>query len=228
MKLILPKPSNIEPSTYLDPVFSFGGYYRKYSGIPMRARLTMALEAIGDTRPTRVLEVGYGSGIFIPALCNTLSKDGEYCGIDVHDKHERVQRMVERENVPNPVQLKFGSAMDIPFEPESFDLVVSLSVLEHIDPENLKSVMEEISRVLTVGGAVIVGIPLHHPAIRLLSVVNNWDYRSEHPSGQNEVVPLFFSNFDTPQMRTYPLGVSPFGIMSALSVYILLCGHARK
>lgn len=50
-----------------------------------------------------------------------------------------------------------GSALDIPFAKDSFDLVVSFDVLEHIPKENRELFLEECSRVAKIG--VLIAAP---------------------------------------------------------------------
>ena len=50
-----------------------------------------------------------------------------------------------------------GSAENLPYEDESFDVVYSSHVLEHVNSE--KKALEEMKRVLKPGGVLIIGMP---------------------------------------------------------------------
>ncbi len=90
-----------------------------------------------------VLEVGAGTGLIMEGL-----KDAPktLTGIDIS------KGMLEkaRERGFNVVQ---GSATELPFEDESFDLAYSFKVLAHIP--DIKKALSEMSRVLRPGGYLV-------------------------------------------------------------------------
>ena len=54
---------------------------------------------------------------------------------------------------------KVGSALNIPFENESFDTVVSFEVLEHIPKNTENKMFSEVNRVLRKGGIFYLSTP---------------------------------------------------------------------
>jgi SAM-dependent methyltransferase len=52
-----------------------------------------------------------------------------------------------------------GTAARLPFKTSTFDVVTMLAVLEHLHPENLTDLIEEVYRVLTPGGVLIITTP---------------------------------------------------------------------
>lgn len=54
-----------------------------------------------------------------------------------------------------------ASALDLPFDDESFDTVTSTEVLEHV-PEPLRA-LKEMHRVLRQDGILIITVPMHWP-----------------------------------------------------------------
>jgi pseudaminic acid biosynthesis-associated methylase len=87
-----------------------------------------------------VLEVGCNRGEQLNCLYQS-NKERDYYGIDINEYalHEA------RENNLNLNVIK-GSALNIPFKDNYFDLVFTSGVLIHIHPDNLKHVMSEIYR----------------------------------------------------------------------------------
>lgn len=85
-----------------------------------------------------VLDVGSGEGLLVSAL---LRKGLDARGIDISDV------VVARCNQRMPVRFSHGSALDLPFEPESFDVVVSTDCLEHLAPEDVPRALAEMRRV---------------------------------------------------------------------------------
>lgn len=94
----------------------------------------------------RVLDVGAGAG----NMMHHLAHYGDVVGLEYNPKpipvaHER------------GFDVRQGSATDMPFEDESFDLVALLDTVEHIADE--KAVFDETYRVARPGGHIIVTVP---------------------------------------------------------------------
>ena len=53
--------------------------------------------------------------------------------------------------------MRFGEAEALPYDPESFDVVTALDVIEHLDDDRCG--LREISRVLRPGGYVLLFVP---------------------------------------------------------------------
>lgn len=89
-----------------------------------------------------MLEIGYGSGILFPELSRRVK---QVTGVEIHGREDLVCKTLMLEKITNVI-LKKGSIYDLPFAPQSFDCVVSVSTLEHLN--NLDKALSEISRVL--------------------------------------------------------------------------------
>ena len=79
-------------------------------------------------KPTNVLEIGIGSGI-IKVLCELFSVDIKTIDIDQDLKPDYI-----------------ASVLDLPFDDDSFDLVVCFQVLEHIRYEEFSKALSELHR----------------------------------------------------------------------------------
>jgi SAM-dependent methyltransferase len=109
-------------------------------------------------RGRRVLDVGCGSGWSSMMLARA---GFPTVGLDVVKKFE-----VEPEA---GLEFRTGSAEDLPFPANSFDVVCAYQVLEHI-PDPVRA-LQEFSRVVRPGGFVcIVGPNLLSPALSLRSI----------------------------------------------------------
>ena len=97
----------------------------------------------------RILDVGCGTGVLLARL--SASGDGtRLFGIDP------VPEMLEvaRRRLPAGVELREGSAEQLPYSDGAFDVVVSCSVFHYLaDP---LGALEEMKRVLAPGGTVVV------------------------------------------------------------------------
>jgi pseudaminic acid biosynthesis-associated methylase len=104
-------------------------------------RSTMNQDFLGDLNLTKILEVGCNRGEQLNLLWLNDNGTKDFYGIDINEYalHEA------RDNNLNLNVIK-GSALDIPFKNNYFDIVFTSGVLIHIHPDNLKQVMSEIYR----------------------------------------------------------------------------------
>jgi len=104
-----------------------------------------------DFRGKRVLEIGLGQGADSEQI---IRRGGLWSGLDLtQESVDRVRARVEIHRLPHD-KIEVGSALDIPFPANSFDIVFSHGVLHHI-PE-IEKAQEEIRRVLKPDGELIV------------------------------------------------------------------------
>lgn len=120
------------------------------------------------TQKGRFLEVGSGTG-WISIGIAKYNPNVEITCIDLSENMIKVAKSnSNQENVGDRVSFQVGSAVDIPFEDNSFDTVYCHNMLHHIpDPEKMVS---EMSRVLKNDGGLFIRdlirvspliIPLH-------------------------------------------------------------------
>jgi pseudaminic acid biosynthesis-associated methylase len=104
-------------------------------------RTSMNQQFLSGLDITKVLEVGCNRGEQLNLLWLHDNGTKDLYGIDINEYalHEA------RENNLSLNVIK-GSALDIPFKDNYFDLVYTSGVLIHIHPDNLKQVMSEIYR----------------------------------------------------------------------------------
>ena len=99
----------------------------------------------------RVLEVGVGTGLSLPAYKNHLS----VTGIDLSPEMlEIADKRVEEEGLTNVEELRVMDAGELDFSDNSFDTVVAMYVMTVV-PEPEK-VMRELIRVCAPGGQVLL------------------------------------------------------------------------
>jgi pseudaminic acid biosynthesis-associated methylase len=111
--------------------------YQTWYGTP---RTKMNEEFLGSLpKDTRILEVGCNTGMQLANL-KDMGFSSLY-GIELQDY--AVQKAKEYTQGINIIQ---GSAFDIPFKDQFFDLVFTSGVLIHIAPENLPKVFSEMYR----------------------------------------------------------------------------------
>ena len=93
-----------------------------------------------------VLDVGCGGGIlseeFAKVGCCVTGLDPSEPSLETARKHATMEGLT--------IDYRQGSGESMPFEKDSFDVVVCCDVLEHVD--NLESTLREVARVLKPGG----------------------------------------------------------------------------
>lgn len=133
----------------------------------------------------RVLDVGCGTGL----LLQELSEHYDVTGIDMSPQ---ALALCKERGLTN---VSLGSATAMNFPDRSFDAILLLDVLEHIEDDNV--VAKEMYRVLKPGGVAIVFVP----AFQFLWGVT--DEASKH-----------FRRYTRPHLKSV-LGQAGFGIVRA-------------
>jgi SAM-dependent methyltransferase len=111
-------------------------------------RLEMILAAAGARLQGRVLENGCGVGVYARQL--SLRGAGEVVGLEF--ELERLQQA--HATVPQVVN---AAGEHLPFPNNSFDLVLSHEVLEHVADD--AAALREMVRVLRPGGRIVLFVP---------------------------------------------------------------------
>ena len=148
--LHLPPRERLRPTGDDDPLRF---YYMPVVGRAYRRRLEMAVQLLGHDGPVGcALEVGYGSGILLPELGRRARR---LVGVDRHEAAVSVLAMARGEGLdPLLVTASIGA---LPLATASVDLLVGLSILEHV--RALDETAAEMARVLRPGGRAVLGYP---------------------------------------------------------------------
>ena len=149
-----------QASPHPDPAFNIVGWNSSYTGEPiaaieMREWIDNTAERILSLQPSRVLEIGCGTGM---VLFRVAPHCVEYCGTDFSAKvlGELQQRLSVR-GLTN-VSLAQGSAEDINIESEAFDLVILNSVVQYFPSvDYLLGVIEAAIKSIEPGGHLFIG-----------------------------------------------------------------------
>lgn len=140
----------------------FENKHRKYS--IHRPQYKLGIELLRDASGVRALDLGCGLGEFTDIL-----RDRGYDTYAVEGLEEFVSSVRERYDKVWQANLEFE---DLPFEDDSFDIVVSLDVIEHL--WNTVHYLDEIKRIVKPGGAVILTTTNY----------NYWRFRLTHLRGR--------------------------------------------
>ncbi|MER5627794.1 methyltransferase domain-containing protein [Streptosporangium sp. NPDC002544] len=118
------------------------------------ARLTdIMISKLGAGPDDRILDLGCGSGA--PAVQVARATGAEVVGVSISTGDvELASATAEAEGMADRVRFRHGDALDLPFEPGSFDAVLALESFVHL-PDRVWA-LREIARVLRPGGRVVL------------------------------------------------------------------------
>jgi SAM-dependent methyltransferase len=177
------------------------GVWQADLGEPERARLEEILERLGGdpflrrvalrsvelmalAPGSRVLDVGCGTGVLLPALAEAVGRSGSVAGLDYSaDLLRTARERVETEGIADVVTIIEGDATKLPFDDASFDSAHTDRVLMHLDDAD--AAIREMRRVVRPGGWVVaaepdsLGVRIDHPADpETMALIADRDLRS--------------------------------------------------
>ncbi|WP_246998402.1 class I SAM-dependent methyltransferase [Halosolutus gelatinilyticus] len=125
---------------------------------PFQGRLRRrGIDRLGVSPGDRVLDVGCGTGRGVATLQNAVGSDGQVVGIDVAEQMCRLTR--DRLDDEDPSAVVCGDALTLPFDTDSFDVVLASFTLELFEGDHRTTVLDEIRRVLIPRGRICVISP---------------------------------------------------------------------
>ena len=105
--------------------------------------------SLSNKKYNKLLDIGCGKGFTGKSIINFCKN---YYGIDISSSAVKIaKKKIKNGN------FVVGSALNLPYEDKTFDLIVCSEVLEHIP--KFKKAIKEISRVVKTNGDVIVTCP---------------------------------------------------------------------
>jgi SAM-dependent methyltransferase len=114
-----------------------------------RTVLDGVIAELGLPANARILDAGCGSGRFMVEL----AQRGSVTGVELSETSVALAR--ERQLG----EIVAGSVLEMPFADGSFDLAVSLDVIEHLEDD--LAALRELRRVVAPGGALLVTVPAY-------------------------------------------------------------------
>lgn len=155
-------------------------YYYPVFGKMYRQRVELCLDECRGGE--KILEVGFGTGL---SFLNLAEEYDEIHGIDLTADIPAVESVFESHDLN--LFLKNGDVLNMPYEDNSFDTVLLISILEHIKPDVQITAFSEIRRVLKPGGQVVYGVPVERPFMVSMFKLLGHDIRLEHFSTEQDV-----------------------------------------
>lgn len=127
-----------------------------------RERIEWAIGLLEVQPADHILEIGFGPGIGVERLA-ALASHGFVAGVDISDV---MVAQASKRNAPGisagQIELKQGSAHDLPYPANTFDKVLAINSLHHWQDRQVA--LREVNRVLKPGGVVAI---VEQPPIRV-------------------------------------------------------------
>jgi len=186
--------------------------YRPLLGWIQRLRFLLIRRLLPPGRVAWTLEVGYGSGIFMPELSSHCE---ELYGIDVHARTSAVTGVLASYAVR--AELFSGSVESLPFEDESFDCIVSVSSLEFV--RDIGAAGREMARTLRSGGRLVMVTPGHSPLLDFgLKMMTGESARKDYETRREALMPGLLQHFQIDRNRSFPPATGSRGLYTAFSL----------
>lgn len=211
LKLIIP-PKQLMIQTSPGDCLPF--YYFSLTNRIYRTRLNNTLKLIQLYKFNNLLEIGYGSGVFLPTLSKIAKK---LTGLDIHKYTDDVKKMLKFYNIKN-VNLVSGDIMKMPFKDAIFDGCVIVSTLEDI--KDSEKAVKEIKRVTKDGGKIFISFPVKNLITDTFFHLVGEDPEEIHPSDHAYILNYLKKNFKIVRILKYPRFL-PLSLCAYVSVYCL-------
>jgi SAM-dependent methyltransferase len=162
-----------------------------------RTRFWLIARLIDAARYGDVLEIGYGSGIFLVEL---QQRSRRLYGVDIHPHVREVRQALAAVGVE--ATLFSASAEDMPLASGSVDLIVAVSTLEYVADQ--RRATAEMHRVLRAGGHLALVYPLPRTisdaGLRLLT----GEKAEQYGDGRRTLLPVLQERFSIVRRLRFP------------------------
>lgn len=215
--MLLTKNVELLPQEFLiktGPVDHADWNYKKgLLGKIMRKRFELCLALMETAKYNRVLEIGYGSGVFFPELSR---RANNLYGIDIHKKPQAVREILNKHGIK--ASLHVASAEDLPFESGYFDAIVAISALEFV--ADLEKTCREIIRVMAPHASFYVVTPGVSPVLDFgFNLLTGKRAKEDFEDRREKIIPTLRAFFQVTKYLAFPgLGISAIDLYNAFEL----------
>lgn len=184
--------------------------YRPVLGGIQRLRFRVILEILAEAHFPRMLEIGYGSGLFMPELAKHCA---ELHGVDPHQRRQEVEANLAASGLR--AELATANAECLPYETGFFQCVVSVSTLEYVP--DIETACREMRRVLSPGGTLAVCTPGTSPLWDIPLHLMTREGPGQYENRRHELQPALRRHFRLiREVRLPPIGGSVLRLYTGL------------
>ena len=139
-------------------------------------KLKRMAERLNIEPGSTILDVGTGTGVFIPFLLSKIGKDGRIVALDFA---EEMLKKARAKSFKGNIDCLCTDVTNIPVGDESFDIVVCYSSFPHFS--NKPRALTELNRVIKEGGRLLIC----HTSSR--AIIN--EIHRQIPAVANDIIP---------------------------------------
>ena len=164
-----------------------------------RFRFHAILGLLGNETVNTLLEVGTGSGIFLPELSKHCR---ELYACDIHNNMDAVETLCKLTGIDATLQR--CPLEETGYPDRFFDVIVAVSVLEFVN--DLEQSLIELKRILKPDGVFLTICPHQNPLLDFfLSFCSRKKPKEEFGDSRTRVIPSLEKHFKVVQKKTFPL-----------------------
>ncbi|MBI3027861.1 class I SAM-dependent methyltransferase [Candidatus Woesearchaeota archaeon] len=194
MQLTIPSRKNVKETNEGDPLKY---YYVPIIRYPFLLRLKNAVDLLDTKKYDKLLDLGCGSGIFLPELSKHTNN---LYATDMHNNMKDVKRMAKNEGVK--VKLFHSNILKGSFIKEKFDAIVCVSVLEHLD--RLDIALDNINKILKDDGVAVFGFPSNNFIVDTALKLLCWNIEEHHVSSHQNILKAIQNKMNIVQFNNIP------------------------
>jgi len=187
--------------------------YRPLLGEISRSRFKLIKKLLANRHGERLMEIGYGSGVFFPELTKYAD---EIFGVDVHDKNDEVTEKLAELNIK--ATLLSSGAEKIGIQDDFFDFIVAVSALEFVS--DLNAVCMEVKRTLKPNGSFLVVTPGKSSILDFgFKMLTGKSAKVDFEDTRENIIPTLQKHFDVKRNLNYPkYNISPVKLYTAMEL----------
>lgn len=166
---------------YPEKTFERHVYHRDQFAHYLRWTHVLRMISSGDRNKITVLDWGCGSGDLLEVLYRNMRPAKKYVGIDY--RKQLMSKMNEKFKNVQWAEFQQGDLCDAGFDlKETFDVIASFEVIEHIGHENAKQFLLNIKKHCHEGTTVLLSTPNYDPKVgaaanhMIEGQVGEWDH----------------------------------------------------
>lgn len=131
-------------------------FYNLWSALTESRALEKVLGLANIQNGEQILEVAVGTGKFFQDLV-ALNSRGRTYGLDISQPMLSVaKKLMKRQGADASYELLHGSAYQLPYEDEKFDLLINNYMFDLLPEKDFPKILSEFSRVLKPGGRLLI------------------------------------------------------------------------
>jgi len=123
-------------------------------------------------------------------------------GVDFHNELSLVNRKMRKAG--HELILLRCDLRHPPFRERTFNCIIGVSVVEHLDQSDLANAFQEIRKLLVPTGILVLGYPIENIIVRLFFWIMRFNPTKGHPSKASDIRKATLTCFDNVKRLRLP------------------------